>query len=364
MRCRKLSGLACVFVLLAGVSAVADQVDDLLADLVGGDATKQTIAIIYLKRIRDVRVTRAVIIRAADAGTSLSIRMACIDIIRGQKLQEGLDTLLQIARDAQQPYAIRRPALLGLAELSGSTHADLMIKLIREDNSVLVKEVSSVALGKTGDPKIIPKITTLLDKPETARYAIIALAALGDVSAVPHLVARLKTDNRTLRYALIKALGKLRDKRAITPLLELYDKDDNSHQKGLILRAFGKINDPKALSKLSAVAIDRNSPTNIRAMALLSIEELRATEALPTVVAVATTPGENIKLRLDAIRTLGNLGDGAIPPLLLLLEEKGLANDVSLSLSRIMGAFFPGTDIAGWRRFYEDYKKRKRPSQK
>lgn len=358
MRWCKAAALGCVLVLLAGVSARADKVDDLIKDLGSGDSAKELQAVIFLKQMQDPRVTKAVIARAADATAPLSVRRQCIDVIREQKLMEGLGTLLDIAGNAGQPPAVRDPAIIGVVVLSGSEHVGLLIKLIREDQSPLIRETAAAALGIIRDPKIIPQVTTLLDDPKTAPYGVAALSAIGDTSVVPNLIDKLKTDNAALRNTIIEALGRLGDKRAVAPLLELL-KQDNEYQKVLIIAALGKINDPAVVSRLTALVSDKAASESVRTRALLSIASLKATTALSTVAGVATSPAEKIRVRQAAISTLGSLGDTAIPALIPLLDDKALSGDAALALGHITSVYL-GTDRAAWTQWYNDYKTRKK----
>lgn len=350
-----IGGLA---VLLWVGMACADQVDTLLEDLASGDKNKQVVAAVLLKKFRDPRVAQAAIVRAGDAGTPLAVRKPCIQLIRDQRIEAGLETLLKIAQNVEEPFAVRGPAIYGLVDLSGSKHVELLLKFIREDKSENVKRSAATALGATKDAKVAPKALELLDDPKTARYGLIAISIMGEKSAVPKLVKLLKTDDQNLRYTVIDALGELADKRAVAPMLELYDGDENPHQRGLILRAFGKIDDPQVVSKLSALAGDKKNSQNVRTVALLSIGELKAKGALSVVSAVASGPTEQVILRQVATRQLGKLGDEAIPTLISLLDDKAVASDAALSLRQVTGVYF-GVDRARWTAFYKEYKKRK-----
>lgn len=346
--------LGCALLLLGNVSVRADRVDDILKDLASGDTGKQFRALANLKQVKDPRVNKAIIERAADQTTSLTIRGECIRFIVTQQFADGLGTLLNIADNTKEPFALRGPAIFGVVQLSGSEHIGLLIKLIREDKEPLVRNTAAAALGSTRDPKITPRIIELLNDPNCAAYAAGALGITGDPSAVQPLIDKLNTKDALLRNTIISSLGRLGDKRSIPPLMELL-KGENTGQVYPILAAFGNINDPEVVKTLIAFASNKTGTEETRTRALLSIATLKAIEALTTVGAIAADPGEKFGIRHVATEVLGSLGEQAIPTLLALLDDKILAEAAGLSLGKITGVFY-GTDRARWTDYYNTRK--------
>jgi HEAT repeat protein len=106
--------------------------------------------------------------------------------------------------------------------------------------------VALVALGKIGDPAAIPFLVKLLDRPDSAEWAVEALIKIGDPSAAKYLVAHyiLTANDEKLRHARrkeIEALAKLGTAETRTEL-ESYIARCPPPQKQAIREAIAGIN--------------------------------------------------------------------------------------------------------------------------
>ena len=352
MRYFGLSTAVCLLMLLTG-SLRGDMVDDRLEDLVGTDVARRRIAAEVLQHLPDPRVTKAMASLPLDPLNPLDARVACVNIIRFQKLTDALETLAQLATDKAQPVALRAPSVVGIAELSGAKHVDLFIEMVRTEELSLMRAAAARALGSTGDPATIERIGALLDDPKAAPHAAAALGETENPIAVPLLTAKLGTENLALRNTIIEILGELKDPRAVAPLIALLE-EKNELQSVYVLKALGNFDDPTVISKLVEVLSTRQASMNLRMNALLALEKIHNPAVLTNISAVASSQGEDMSLRMSATRALGSFGIDAMPALIILLDDKGLSNTAALALTKITGSFF-GKDRDRWVQYYKEH---------
>ena len=99
-----------------------------------------------------------------------------------------------------------------------------------------------------------------LRRPFVLQQCALALGSLGDTGAVPVLVEMLSQSESTATLAAIaSALGELRDRRAIEPLLRaLRDKDRSMLGRAFVAAALGGVGDKDVLRWNAAIARDVN----------------------------------------------------------------------------------------------------------
>jgi HEAT repeat protein len=112
--------------------------------------------------------------------------------------------------------------------------------------------------------------------------AISILDRVGDVRAVPYLIA--KVDPPTTRRAAVGALGRLKDRRATDKLVS-YLPEDETNRVDLVI-ALGRIADPRATAALIQHGLGSASRP-VRAAAADSLRSIGAA-AIPQLVAAAT----------------------------------------------------------------------------
>ena len=86
-----------------------------------------------------------------------------------------------------------------------------------------MRAIAAEALGKTGDPKYLPKILPLLkDVNFEARLAAIgALGRLNSAEALEPIVSLLVDSDPDVRKAAVESLARLRDPRAVQALIPM-----------------------------------------------------------------------------------------------------------------------------------------------
>jgi HEAT repeat protein len=139
-----------------------------------------------------------------------------------------------------------------LIELS-ETAVDPLIALL-ERGSGWGSAEAAIALGEIGDPRALRPLSNALNTGSLAvlrQNAAQALGDLGDLRALDTLMAALPREVGLVQVWIVNSLGKLRDRRAVKPLLDaLYTAEPTNSVRYLIIRALGEIGDPQVLDAI------------------------------------------------------------------------------------------------------------------
>ena len=175
--------------------------------------------------------------------------------------RQDWEALRSIGKDAVEPLAIalkdknpeiRRNAVKTIGEIGDKTAVAPLIDVM-DDADASVRNEAVIALGKIVDPGTVKY---LIDALKDSRYdkerVIDALGEKGDPVAVDYLTNILKDTSweaRKYREAAAKALGKIKDSRAVDSLLMALESKFYEVRKEAA-GALGKIGDEKALLPL------------------------------------------------------------------------------------------------------------------
>jgi hypothetical protein len=126
---------------------------------------------------------------------------------------------------------------------------------------------------------------------------IVALGKANSPSAVPALIATLRSPDGNARRLSASALGKVRDARAVGPLIQMLAVEKKPQVRQYAVKALGSIADPRALDVLSKISEDKNEMDYTRSAAVSAISECCKAKPLgqetinpPSVRSVPTTP--------------------------------------------------------------------------
>ncbi len=180
------------------------------------------------------------------------------------------------------PY-VREMATVALVEFGGAD-AVRGVAALTSDPITSVRAVATWALGQLGGTEGLEALLGLIDvePDEHARMmAVMAVTAIADVEFLPDLVARLETQDESLRNDLAAALGLSGDPRAVPALAELATKDQSETVRITAIRALGEIDDPRRVDAwLRAMSDAEWRVRNQSLLQLVSVEESRAQEAV------------------------------------------------------------------------------------
>jgi HEAT repeat protein len=167
--------------------------------------------------------------------------------------------------NSQEAYA----SVLELGRQGDDKAVDLLVgALTRRDG---VARSAARELGKIRNERAVAPLIALLGDGEVNQAGAEALLAFGPAAVGP-LMEVLKAGNGDARAAAAFALGELRDRRAVEPLIEVMQTDDVYAVRTAAATALGQIKDARAVWVLVATLQMRDETTPERQAAL---EQLR-----------------------------------------------------------------------------------------
>ncbi|MHB9134187.1 MAG: HEAT repeat domain-containing protein [Armatimonadota bacterium] len=246
----------------------------LVAPLIGclGDAsdTVRTDAAIAISGIKvfhpDVDCSSAVqplIDRMQD--TAPKVRTAAANALGNLRDARGVPPLVTALSDKYPGVVYAAVLALGLF-LDPATADPLAVLLEHAD--VNVRTETAIVLGKLGDKRAVKPLIGLLTTASAHRAAEL-LGNLGDAGAVEPLITYLP--KAKAKYIPMVALGKLRDPRAIDPLVKEFGGHDVQHA----IRALKAIGDRRAVPALIALLKDRVTATHAPPECLVAVDALK-----------------------------------------------------------------------------------------
>ncbi|MCL5773787.1 MAG: HEAT repeat domain-containing protein [Firmicutes bacterium] len=211
------------------------------------------------------------------------VRMAAIDAIVAMGDEKTVDKLIEILSvnrasidnlldEAQNhPFEhVRIRAIRALGELRDSRAVEVLKRILREEENLIIVEEVQNALAKIGLGSW------------RRRAAVTALGRIVNLKAVEPLIERLMDYNKDVRIDAARALGSLKDKRAVEPVLECLEHEDYLLRKesAVVLGIIGTGN-PKVTEALIRRLKDEKAEVRAEAAkALGRLLDLKAREPL------------------------------------------------------------------------------------
>jgi HEAT repeat protein len=172
----------------------------------------------------------------------------------------------------------------------------------------------------------------ILSEATESKWREFAAKALGEIkdtrALVPLIIALERDSASSVRWRVAEALGKLGDIRAVDPLINALGKDPDPEVKGHAANAIGMFEDTRAIVPLiTALKNDSSHYVQERAAEVLGeFGDHRAVAALITALEKDSDLSEDghaaIKLRGNAAVALGKIGDPrAVGPLVAALKD-------------------------------------------
>jgi len=212
---------------------------------------------------------------------------------------------------------VQKAIIVSLGQL-GSTRATKPLVEILGSENVDLTRYAAESLGQLADPEGIKALIFCLDSPsiDVRRAATDALVKIGPES-VPALTTALTHGNYVVRRWVAEALGRLKDKRAVLPLIESL-ADDNIRVSRYAALALGEIGDARALDALKKLIKDEDPDVRYSiTQAVAGIGGPAAVDAL-----VSALGDDDWVVRVTAARGLGLVADPAVvPPLCEALRD-------------------------------------------
>jgi HEAT repeat protein len=264
------------------------------------------------------RMSKITLLFILLSGISLSDQLKNMfssrDSIPGMKSARDVRGLIRLLkhRDLDVQYG----AAEALGEIGDSGAVEPLTAALKNDAYSGVRWKAAEALSKIGAPAVEALIGALSHDDDDVRWkAAIALGEIGDRRAVEPLIILLCDEDRFVKSHAALALGAIGEP-AVNPLLRALREGDGNLRWGAAI-ALGKIRDPRAIEPLIQALADKYE--NVRAESASSLATMGKPALEPLLQFLKFSDGPE---RLEVVAALGELHDtDAIQPLIQMLEN-------------------------------------------
>ena len=185
-----------------------------------------------------------------------------------KRLKEDRNVDALICTLGDRDITVQYEATEALGDLRDPRAIGPLMGVLTGDQYSSIRWKAAEALAKIGSPAVFPLITALSHPNDDVRWkAAIALGEIGDARAAGPLIDLLKDNDRFIKGRAAYALGKIGE-TAVVPLITALQTGDGSLRWGAVI-ALGKIRDPRAIGPLILALGDRYE--NVRSEAIASL---------------------------------------------------------------------------------------------
>ncbi len=197
------------------------------------------------------------------------VRVRAADALAAVQDPKVLDPLAKATSDANAE--VRTWAVIGLGNFSDKKALDALGAAVR-DSDVQVRVAAADSLGRTGSPEatshLVSRVNDFAEEAQVRAAAARALGGLRDSRAVPTLLDLLSDNDPKIRQWTASALGRIGDPRAVEPLIAaLADKDPAV--RGWAAVALARFRDARIVEPLLKAAKDPEA--QVRAHTVLAL---------------------------------------------------------------------------------------------
>ncbi|HEV2719447.1 MAG TPA: PilT/PilU family type 4a pilus ATPase, partial [Thermoanaerobaculia bacterium] len=239
---------------------------------------------------------------------SYNVQQTIAEALRGIAAQRGPEFADQLLPLVASGHAGTRTAVLKILVGIGDVH-EVIKRYVNFTRTLpgFVRARAIDSLRQFGDDIIEPMIELLADADDETRAAAIGIASLfDDVRIVPSTIPLLKDPDWWIRIAAADTLGRLKDSRAVEPLVAALADED---VRWTAVEALGRIADPRALNALGKILADPQP--NVRIEVLDALKGFAHPQVPQVLTKVATTDADR-NVRSRAVTILNELsGDDA-----------------------------------------------------
>jgi HEAT repeat protein len=208
-----------------------------------------------------------------------------------------------------------------------------LITILTSNKNLKIRAKAITALGKMRSKDAVePLIQAFSDKNSSIRKKIAdALGNIGDKRAVESLICALKDKNSQVRYKAAEALSKIDDPRARVPLIQiLNDKNEVEKIRTLSVEGLVKANDPRVRESLIQILKDKGEDENIRSLSVEVLGKLEDFSAIEPLIQILNDKNEDERIRSFSAKALGKIKDKkAKEPLFRAFENEDLLIQIS-----------------------------------
>jgi len=231
------------------------------------------------------------------------------------------DPLLEAAKDENR--TIRFRALYTLVEMKDPRAVQPLIDLLNDPKATKPWRIVRL-LGRTGDERAVePLIDYLISQSDNSFSQRGVLEALEKIGRPPKdlapLLKTLKDKDRMTRVHAAVTLGKMKDPRAVEPLIDTLKTDPESWVRGAAAEGLGHVGDARAVEPI--IKFIKTSEGH-REYAVLALGQIGGDKATDTLLMLLNDKSR--KIRDCAAAALGEIGDRrTVPRIMELLEDPG-----------------------------------------
>ena len=199
------------------------------------------------------------------------VRVRAADALAAVLDPKVVDPLVKATNDTSAE--VRTWAVIGLGNYEDKKAIDTL-GLAIGDSDVEVRLAAADSLGRTGSPLatqyLISRLNDFGEEVEVRAAAARALGALRDSRAVPALLGLIGDANPKLRQWVVSALGRIGDARAVEPLIGALADGDPS-VRGWAAIALSRFRDPRIIEPLIKAVQDPDAQVRMRAVLALRV---------------------------------------------------------------------------------------------
>jgi HEAT repeat protein len=227
---------------------------------------------------------------------------------------QAIQGLMNALKDPEPE--VRAAAIGAIGGFATHDSLEAIANLLLDDPELMPRQAAVRALVRTGREDVIPYLMEALrdsywwyEREQATAELLEAIAGMG-AAAVPPLIEALGDSEGTVRRMAASVLGQLRDPRALEPLrMALYDTHfDVCQAAALALAALGAPALPVLVEAMG------HPEAWIRQQAIIGLGKIQDAQVAPALLSLLHD--ENRDVRMQAIRTLGDLGAASALPLL------------------------------------------------
>ncbi len=260
--------LRCAAAAALGQSRNVQAVSPLVRALADDKAPIRLWAAVALNGNSSAEVVAALVKALDDEDDRVRVRAA--DALAGVLDPKVLDPLVKATGDTNAE--VRTWAVIGLGNYTDKKALDALVAALR-DTEVEVRVAAADSLGRTGSPEATPhliaRFNDFAEQGEVRAAAARAVGGLRDSRAVPALLGLLSDNDPKVRQWVASALGRIGDSRAVDPLIGALSDSDPA-VRGWAALALARFRDRRIIDPLLKAAKD--SEAQVRARVVLALQ--------------------------------------------------------------------------------------------
>lgn len=200
----------------------------------------------------------------------------------------SVDVIIVDSRDDdERVHALEERAKNGEREALGE-----LIHVLVNDSSKYARQEAARSLGKLGDPCSIDPLIKAMLNDEYSGVRGVAAEGLGNFGYYEEFAAALKDNNPHIRVVVASILGRIKDERAIDPLIDTLGDQDISVQCSVAL-ALGDIGSSQAISSLTLLLECAND--SLRRSACAALGNIKDPQAVPALRRACNDPNAEVR---------------------------------------------------------------------